>query len=562
MLFKILTKNIFIFTILLASSCSVLSINGFPKEKVYIVPKLENGIYVIDQELFTVPNRCYIIRNKCSLLGATIKIPDECTLEFKRDANISDGVLYGNDTKIQASNKQIFANNLILKGSFSAKAANPLWLGIIPDCQLDGNFKYISGTNWHEKFQQLLLFDNIQLAHNACYFIKGHLSLKTGQNFDGNYSTIKWAYTEYASLFEVGSGNGYKYVENTEMYNLCIIGNKLEADDVTEQCHGIRIGYAKSIYLHDIKIQYCRGDGVYVGSNLTIPERKITPIDICVERVECKYNHRQGMSITRVKGLIIKDSDFSYTSGTLPEAGIDIEPNVRRDESGKIYATECQDIKITNCQFVGNKGAGLLMGRSYCNATDLSKIVYNVNVDNCNIFQNPLSVTGGNNISISNCTLINSQINLLTPGYIQDLSFVNTEIICNIPDNDLTAVTMKYSGSSTLIKNLLFDKVYITGFGGYGIYIPNRLKGTYDTPVFYVSGLTILNSKIEQCAVPLYIGKNANNVLVSGNTFKAIPLNLLNSSQKSIRAESTVGVFMLDDKSTHIDENNITDDQL
>ena len=72
----------------------------------------------------------------------------------------------------------------------------------------------------------------------------------------------------------------------------------------------------------------------------------------------------------------------------------------------------------------------------------------------------------------------------------------------------------------------------------------------------------ILNSKIEQCTVPLYIGKNANNVLVSGNTFRAIPLNLLNSSQKSIRAESTVGVFMLDDKSTHIDENNITDDQL
>lgn len=58
MLLKILTKNILIFAILLASSCSVLSINGFLKEKVYIIPKLENGVYVIDQELFTVPNRC------------------------------------------------------------------------------------------------------------------------------------------------------------------------------------------------------------------------------------------------------------------------------------------------------------------------------------------------------------------------------------------------------------------------------------------------------------------------------------------------------------------------
>ena len=32
--------------------------------------------------------------------------------------------------------------------------------------------------------------------------------------------------------------------------------------------------------------------------------------------------------------------------------------------------------------------------------------------------------------------------------------------------------------------------------------------------------------------------------------------------RRIIRAESTADVFMLDDKSTHIDENNITDDQL
>ncbi|MGG0341953.1 hypothetical protein ABEY50_18005 [Priestia megaterium] len=77
---------------------------------------------------------------------------------------------------------------------------------------------------------------------------------------------------------------------------------------------------AANTVLRDIQISKMWEDGIYVG-------RAYASINGKIHNVLCDQNRRQGVSITYANGVVIRDSEFIDTSGTLPEAGIDIEPN-------------------------------------------------------------------------------------------------------------------------------------------------------------------------------------------------------------------------------------------
>lgn len=74
--------------------------------------------------------------------------------------------------------------------------------------------------------------------------------------------------------------------------------------------------------------------------------------DIEIRDVVCDDNHRQGISVITAKNLLVENSRFQGTQGTLPEPGIDFEPN-ERDEC----LTNCV---VRNCSFTGNKVRGML----------------------------------------------------------------------------------------------------------------------------------------------------------------------------------------------------------
>jgi hypothetical protein len=119
-------------------------------------------------------------------------------------------------------------------------------------------------------------------------------------------------------------------------------------------------GYANRIYVHDVFIQKCWGDGICIGGGSK---------DVEIRNVVCTQNRRQGLSITKATNVRVFDSEFSYTNGTAPECGVDIEPDLPAAAVG---------IYMENCLFKGNKKYGLLI---YKNASS-------VTIKNCIVEEN------------------------------------------------------------------------------------------------------------------------------------------------------------------------------
>lgn len=112
---------------------------------------------------------------------------------------------------------------------------------------------------------------------------------------------------------------------------------------------GIRIvGGSNNIVIRDLRIMKFWGDGITVGRNSTG-----TPQNVTISRVRSLHNRRQGLSIISANGIDVLDSEFSYTDGTLPQAGIDIEP----DAGG----SEVRGVFISGCLMRNNTGNGLLI---------------------------------------------------------------------------------------------------------------------------------------------------------------------------------------------------------
>ncbi len=106
--------------------------------------------------------------------------------------------------------------------------------------------------------------------------------------------------------------------------------------------HGISIGGgATRVTIRDLRVSKCTGDGVCIGGAAN---------DIVIANIISTNNRRQGLSITNCHNIKVFDSEFSYSKGTSPECGIDIEP----DEGGS-----AKTILIQNCRLNNNAKYGL-----------------------------------------------------------------------------------------------------------------------------------------------------------------------------------------------------------
>lgn len=106
---------------------------------------------------------------------------------------------------------------------------------------------------------------------------------------------------------------------------------------------------SKKVYVHDMKISNCWGDGLYIGA-IGSAGHAVASTDVTVKNVVSTNNRRQGLSFGPVDRVYVVNSTFSNTYGTKPEAGIDIEPSVQGT---------AQNIRIENSTLSGNAGSGL-----------------------------------------------------------------------------------------------------------------------------------------------------------------------------------------------------------
>jgi hypothetical protein len=138
---------------------------------------------------------------------------------------------------------------------------------------------------------------------------------------------------------------------DVEISGGAIVGERVAHRGTTgEWGMGINILGSSNVYVHDLKVSNCWGDGVYIGSYGSAGVATLSD-GVTVENVVSDSNRRQGLSIASAKNIYVVKSTFSNSHGAMPETGIDIEPMPARGPA--------QNIRIESSKLLGNAGSGI-----------------------------------------------------------------------------------------------------------------------------------------------------------------------------------------------------------
>lgn len=176
------------------------------------------------------------------------------------------------------------------------------------------------------------------------------IALKSNMTLSGP-ATLTLAANNFGTYYMVRLDS----VQNVTVRNLTIIGDKASHTGVTgEYGMGLSMKYARNIHVENVSVSYCWGDNIYLGSIIDGATRYLCE-NVTMVNVQSRYGRRQGMSIICLLGGKFIGCEFSFTSGTAPAAGVDIEPNNAATEF-------VRDIQFIGCKFEGNtEGFGFVM---------------------------------------------------------------------------------------------------------------------------------------------------------------------------------------------------------
>jgi len=228
--------------------------------------------------------------------------------------------------------------------------------------------------------------------------------------------------------------------------------------------HGVNIISSENVTVSGLTIMDTGGDAIYIGDEDNHHPCK----NIHITGVTCDNNHRQGISVISVEGLLVEKCVFKNTRGTAPAAGIDFEPNI---------ATESLvDCVVRDCVSENNAGCGYLF---YLTELDQSSKPISIRIENCislNEKQYAVSLTTGNGkeksvrgiIEFIDCRFENSRdhglylISNAREGG-GELRFKNLHLKeCGTADRTFPIEIASRGEDELPIGNIFFDNVTIT----------------------------------------------------------------------------------------------------
>ncbi len=139
-------------------------------------------------------------------------------------------------------------------------------------------------------------------------------------------------------------------VNNVEIAGGSIVGERTQHTGTTgEWGYGINISASSAVYVHDISVSNCWGDGLMVGasgSGTTL----VRSTGVTLNNVKSNNNRRQGLSILPAVQVYVVNSSFTGSNGAAPQSGIDIEPATQGPT---------QQVRLENTTLANNVGNGL-----------------------------------------------------------------------------------------------------------------------------------------------------------------------------------------------------------
>ena len=128
--------------------------------------------------------------------------------------------------------------------------------------------------------------------------------------------------------------------------------------DFTGTC-GMGLSFYSSQYINfqEIYSYNNHGDGIYIGSGTGYTESGEIQCNFCsnikIGKARCKGNYRNGISVIAGLNITINEIYVEESIGTLPEAGIDFEPNkiceIMDIKINKIFSSHNNKYGITTC---------------------------------------------------------------------------------------------------------------------------------------------------------------------------------------------------------------------
>ncbi|MBP5182512.1 MAG: right-handed parallel beta-helix repeat-containing protein [Lentisphaeria bacterium] len=148
------------------------------------------------------------------------------------------------------------------------------------------------------------------------------------------------------SLFDISNKKNVKLLGKGKVL---FVMNRKDYDNKELYKHGewrhtVNIWNSDGVHVENFSMCESGGDGVYVGSK--------DCRNVVLKDLNCYNHYRQGISITGVKNLYVKNCKFNDTAGTMPQCGLDLEPNFK-DGVG------LQNILFEDCEFSGNLMTGI-----------------------------------------------------------------------------------------------------------------------------------------------------------------------------------------------------------
>jgi hypothetical protein len=171
------------------------------------------------------------------------------------------------------------------------------------------------------------------------------------------------------NLFWIRYCNGVKVIGNNTLF-------KMQKAEYTsgEFRNCIAIVDCDNIEISNIIAADSGGDGVFIAA---FGPTKLYSENIILRNIVCDNNRRQGISVISVKNLLVQHCIFKNTNGTLPEAGVDFEPDHDYER--------LDNIVFEKCSFTNNYGNGIALALINLNSTSAP---VNITFNDCYLSQN------------------------------------------------------------------------------------------------------------------------------------------------------------------------------
>lgn len=190
-------------------------------------------------------------------------------------------------------------------------------------------------------------------------------------------------------------------LSNVALYNPSIIGDRSNhRGKGGEWGMGINILGSNNVSILNPNISMCWGDGIYIGTH----GHGLINSDILISGGILNNNRRNAISIISGRKVSVKGVLLSNTNGTLPMAGIDIEPNNNLDK--------LEDIRIENSISYNNGDSGFLIYLGSLLGNETREVV--ISIDDCTDYfsRKSISIPGLRNDYKSHIQKISGMINI------------------------------------------------------------------------------------------------------------------------------------------------------